>query len=352
MPSGIASPTMLHRSFSFLAYCTLLGEATYTKFIFDVTQNCINDLSAVFFQTQFASSTVSGVAATLSGLNLMASLAVISPKKNTDDLLNHTHLSENFNTIKFISVFAMIINFSIGGASSWLGFYNLLSLYPALNYTLGSLLTIIGFSYYILFSAKDVINNTNDFLKLDFLAVKNKLCETKLIFMATLLKFLISAIYRAVTYGFIGALIVEKILQSPKYITTGVAAGISSSFSVSLFTRFPIIFAENNNNLLSNHDIYSHANKLIAVLLNLFGRATSGLLSIYSMHQLLKNTMGDYGAIFFGLIIVFINSAVEFRYRNKKILQRTSELKSAFFSESRRSTTNPDSSKLLNYGGV
>src|SRR3990167_7804451 len=112
---------------SFLGYCTLLGEATYTKFIFDVTQNCINDLSAVFFQTQFATATVSGVAATLSGFNLMASLAVISPKKNTDDLLNHTYLSENFNAIKFISVFAMIINFCIGGASSWLGFYNLLS---------------------------------------------------------------------------------------------------------------------------------------------------------------------------------------------------------------------------------
>lgn len=337
---------------SFLAYCTLLGEATYTKFIFDVTQNCINDLSAVFFHTQFAPSTVSGVAATLSGLNLMAALAVISPKKNTDDLLNHTYLSENFNAIKFISIFAMIINFSIGGASSWLGFYNLLSPYSALNYTLGCLLTVIGFSYYILFSAKDVINNTNDFLKLDYFAVKNKLCETKLIFTATLLKFLISAIYRAVTYGFIGALIVEKILQSPEYKTAGIAAGISSSFSVSLFTRFPLIFTENNTLLLSNHNSYSNANKIIAMLLNLFGRATSGLLSIYSMHQLLKNTMGDYGAIFFGLAIVVINSAVEFRYRNEKILQRTSELMSAFFSGSRRSNTNPDFSKSLNYGGV
>ena len=222
-------------------YLSLAGEVVYSKFIFNISKHCIANSYQSLSQSQLSDTVLNIFTGIISGLNLISALTVISPVKNTNELFDFLNTTK-FKKKKFLllPIFFMLVNFFIGAFAAWLGIIDILSFSKIANDTIGLALTQTTFCYYILFCGKDVLNNALYFSKINKIIIKLLFLESKSIFFAALFKFLISATYRAMTYGFIGGLVFNKIFDLPKYEVIGKTAGIISSLGVSTLTRLSV----------------------------------------------------------------------------------------------------------------
>src|SRR3990167_8690911 len=187
-------------------YLSLAGEVVYSKFIFNISKHCIANSYQSLSQSQLSDTVLNIFTGIISGLNLISALTVISPVKNTNELFDFLNTTK-FKKKKFLllPIFFMLVNFFIGAFAAWLGIIDILS-----------------------------------FSKINKIIIKLLFLESKSIFFAALFKFLISATYRAMTYGFIGGLVFNKIFDLPKYEVIGKTAGIISSLGVSTLTRLSV----------------------------------------------------------------------------------------------------------------
>ena|SRR3990167_1187668 len=189
-----------YRALVFVGYGSLVVETAYSKFLYDTNVSGITHLSKIFFHKDCNSIVVSAFAAIFAGLNLAVALTAISPTVDAKKLLRETvsqhqenpecSTEQNYRAqqikkaIHFLLTtaipgIAMLINFSIGASASWLGVYDWLSSSASINYTVGPLITLIGFSYYILLSSGYIINNAHDFTQLNKSIIKKLFVVSK-----------------------------------------------------------------------------------------------------------------------------------------------------------------------------